>query len=606
MAAFQFPDPAVTQTVKNPTTGNTYQWKEDPGKWVLTNASDAFAADLSEKVSKDGDTMTGPLNIMAPAEPLEYNTPLLRLDNTSGDAHSIFEVDSSLRRACFTVSDGSVAVATQHFQIFTPGPMLSGGRTGFSLKGKPASRPNIATGDLLSQIRNSSNAIGDSLRYDGLVVNDTDMVNKVYVDTSINNLPPIANLLTGGAINGAGGTADTSGSLIVKQSVLDAHDGRIYLKNYDNTTNISLYGATGGIDLKGNLSFNSTNTNKNIRAYGASFPVIKFLIGAEASSVVELMSIQATGVTVNTNFTSNYGVAGQNIVASGTLIAGANLNVGTTSLLTGAVTAESTLLVKGNTTIRGTAKFTNQTAVNFEYEGDQSILTKDDILIYGLKADNSKPSWEACRIGIDPNNENFSAFSTGKRFYWTGTYAYLNGSLRNYLNGWTWDFRNNDTNNAVVLSISGSAVTYNGSTTGSTSIQTKQSVDAAISSNLLTYVEETDTLGESYLFQNHANNVGSTLDGFFLFEYSKSSTGMVNIIVNAIKTSSIVNGDVVGTLPEGYRPTSGRWPVFTLINQNKDTTAQCVVTDDGKVTFIQVSGASTKFIGQLTFSTHSG
>ena len=36
MPAFQFPDPAVTQTVKNPITGSTYQWKEPPGKWVMT------------------------------------------------------------------------------------------------------------------------------------------------------------------------------------------------------------------------------------------------------------------------------------------------------------------------------------------------------------------------------------------------------------------------------------------------------------------------------------------------------------------------------------------------------------------------------------------
>ena len=35
MAAFQFPDPAVEQTVVNPIPGSTYQWKEDPGKWVV-------------------------------------------------------------------------------------------------------------------------------------------------------------------------------------------------------------------------------------------------------------------------------------------------------------------------------------------------------------------------------------------------------------------------------------------------------------------------------------------------------------------------------------------------------------------------------------------
>ena len=36
MPAFQFPDPAVEQTVINTLTGSTYQWKEDPGKWVIT------------------------------------------------------------------------------------------------------------------------------------------------------------------------------------------------------------------------------------------------------------------------------------------------------------------------------------------------------------------------------------------------------------------------------------------------------------------------------------------------------------------------------------------------------------------------------------------
>ena len=36
MAAFQFPDPGVQTTVTNPITGSTYQWKEPPGKWVVT------------------------------------------------------------------------------------------------------------------------------------------------------------------------------------------------------------------------------------------------------------------------------------------------------------------------------------------------------------------------------------------------------------------------------------------------------------------------------------------------------------------------------------------------------------------------------------------
>ena len=35
MPAFQFPDPTVEQSVVNPSTGTTYIWKADPGKWVL-------------------------------------------------------------------------------------------------------------------------------------------------------------------------------------------------------------------------------------------------------------------------------------------------------------------------------------------------------------------------------------------------------------------------------------------------------------------------------------------------------------------------------------------------------------------------------------------
>ena len=38
MSAFQFPDPTSQQTVTNSTTGNTYNWVADPGKWVLVSS----------------------------------------------------------------------------------------------------------------------------------------------------------------------------------------------------------------------------------------------------------------------------------------------------------------------------------------------------------------------------------------------------------------------------------------------------------------------------------------------------------------------------------------------------------------------------------------
>ena len=39
MSAFQFPDPASEQEVTNPSTGSTYVWKADPGKWVIVSSS---------------------------------------------------------------------------------------------------------------------------------------------------------------------------------------------------------------------------------------------------------------------------------------------------------------------------------------------------------------------------------------------------------------------------------------------------------------------------------------------------------------------------------------------------------------------------------------
>ena len=88
---------------------------------------------------------------------------------------------------------------------------------------------------------------GTAVRYFGMQVDNYDIVNKLYVDSHT--------LLEGGIINADGGTADTSGNLIIKQGATDDQTGRLYLKGSNNTTNISLYGASGGIDMKGNLSF---------------------------------------------------------------------------------------------------------------------------------------------------------------------------------------------------------------------------------------------------------------------------------------------------------------------------------------------------------------
>jgi hypothetical protein len=141
---------------------------------------------------------------------------------------------------------------------------------------------------------------------------------------------------------------------------------------------------------------------------------------------------------------------------------------------------------------------------------------------------------------------------------------------------------------------SGDTLQYFGSTTtNNNAVQTKGSVVG------------------SQIFQNKANNVGTTLTGFFLAEYKKGISGIVELVVSALNDTgdNIVAGDIICVLPTGYRPalldnnTDGYCPVFTLFTPDYATTAQCVIKPNGAITFISVSGASIKFAGQCVFST---
>ena len=208
-----------------------------------------------------------------------------------------------------------------------------------------------ANGNVHSQFGPVTSLIGSTLEVRGNIVTASNVTCK---NVSSSNIVNAFGELRVTGVSTFNSSADLTGNLTINQSSTDDQTGRLYLKHSDGTTNISLYGAGGGIDMKGSLSFNSTNANKNIRAYGNSSPKIRFLTGAEASSVGERLSISSTAVTVNTNLISNYGVVGQNIDATGTLSAGQNLLVGTTSTLTGNVTTGADLSVGGDLTVTGT------------------------------------------------------------------------------------------------------------------------------------------------------------------------------------------------------------------------------------------------------------
>ena len=53
MAAFQFPDPAITQRVVHPVTNTVYEWKEPPGKWVIVVGQSVNETEAIEKLEVD-------------------------------------------------------------------------------------------------------------------------------------------------------------------------------------------------------------------------------------------------------------------------------------------------------------------------------------------------------------------------------------------------------------------------------------------------------------------------------------------------------------------------------------------------------------------------
>ena len=253
---------------------------------------------------------------------------------------------------------------------------------------------------------------------------------------------------------------------------------------------------------------------------------------------------------------------------------------------------EHTLPKTGNITISGTTTFTNQTAITFGYSSSQYIETKGGLLFYGLKADNNRPSWEACSVSIDPNNENFSAFNTGKRFYWTGTYAYLNGSVRNYLNTSTWDFRDNDTNNNIILSIDKTKVEYNGTISSNKSVATKEYVDTSVANGV------TATWN---FFNSNSAGTNTDLDGLWSVSYTSSPTQGQVIVKAKNDTNPIAEGTVVCTMPAETRPTS--MAAIRLTSREGTTTADAIFNAlDGKITIRNIQGVgSNRLEGMLIY-----
>ena len=308
----------------------------------------------------------------------------------------------------------------------------------------------------------------------------------------------------------------TESNITVKQGPANAagdkpSNGAIYTKTSDGTIGFSAF-PNGNVIMGDTLAFSHSSANKIIDAYGNSSPSFVFKLGSSAGATTEKLKIGSNGTVIQGGLDVE-GVAGQyaalfdgdiflpqpstKVSVYGSSSANLQIYVGADSSTTSRqvaiyddnlflfspVTCYSTVSSTGITvsgagsigsglTVTGGLNVTSGTTtfstpvncnnnIKFNSSNNQNIDTKGNILIYGLKpSDNTRPSWEAVQIGSDPNNENFSALTIGKRVYYSGTYVYLDSSVRTYVNTSTWDFRDNDTSNNILWSVSSGGVTY--------------------------------------------------------------------------------------------------------------------------------------------------
>jgi len=461
---------------------------------------------------------------------------------------------------------------------------------------------------------------------------------------------------TGGTINADGGVQSSSGNLIIQQGSEDDQTGRLYLKGSDNVTNISMYSAGGGIDMKGNLSFNSTNSIKNIRAYGASSPILKFLTGASASTAVERMSISSSAVTVGTDLAVSGATAALNsqvTIEAPSDSSEPGLAIKTTNNTTTLWNATQPGHLQFETTA-GNNGGTCGIQVQGESGNPSFTMTVgapgyslDRVFTYSYSSTYGKrvyiyPDWgqgynnavnlpDATPVtlgylrnqglitqaftSVIPSNDPDDADDsiTTQTSVSVGAQMQLDGRLttgRGFsLSGCTIDQPVNTS--AICLQLyheitAPAQLLYKGDTTSENEcVQTKASTEALITNKAVTPgIKE---------FQNKANNTGSTLQEYFLVEYIKNSDNIVQLMVSAKNNNNIVVGDVVCILPTAFRPASsdnagnGYIPVFTLVNNgsNPTFTAQCVIKTDGSIVFINVGGNSANFYGQCVFTTHN-
>ena len=217
MAAFQFPDPADQKTVVNPITGSTYQWKEPPGKWVVT-----VSVRQVEDIIWEGDSPPDPIGDYK----LWYSTDTLELYFHYTDANGVsawvptsapitmledldeglFEVRQLLNQvnSAAITNENDIILIRESLGKVNLQEVLDNGNTAdkgaefggtvtvnagdttadgdplFAVEGDQA---NDGTGVNLLVARRHSQQ-GDQVRYYGPIVNAKELTTKEYVDSN--------------------------------------------------------------------------------------------------------------------------------------------------------------------------------------------------------------------------------------------------------------------------------------------------------------------------------------------------------------------------------------------------------------------------------------
>lgn len=121
--------------------------------------------------------------------------------------------------------------------------------------------------------------------------------------------------LAAAAVPGSGGSI-VGGNLIIKQSGSGASDGRLYIKDWENNTNFTVF-PTGNLETKGMITGSSTaDLNFKIRAYGKGNKGIQFLSGTNSNSLTSLCLFNEAGIEsyVGVDVTGNSKITGNTTV----------------------------------------------------------------------------------------------------------------------------------------------------------------------------------------------------------------------------------------------------------------------------------------------------